>query len=296
MSAAPLLLVDDPHRVIRQAQHAWQGMRRAALWVEPGIDSALAARRLLQAVSLYTPHMDWAVLGPRDHMVFFDMEPAVTAYIPLLSMQPRRPAQSALVHWWQVREQSRKLANLEMDLWVGGAAGSASAPLQAKPHPQFVAQLKYNQRHRVNAAALWCTASLAAYASLPGHRPLELGPRALAKATALFRSWPPKLAKCVVVLGAMDEPLPVLQRRAEMAEHAVQQVGGHAMLVVLAVGELLRQRRLASAFPQWHWLAMPDCLGALAYADRVICHVPEITHLLAEMGRSDRLLLDKTDI
>lgn len=272
-----------------------EGATRAALWVEPGLNSAVASRRVLLAMRAACPRVEWAVLGPKESMVFFEMEPAVAAFIPVLAMQARRPGQPRLAHWWQARQQLVKLGQLGMHAWVGVESVQAAKYHTAKhgPSPLFATLAKRIARHHPGAPVLRCALAPPDALNLPAFAPLQLGPSALARATAMFRAWPPTVSKHVLVLGHTEEATVVLQARHQQAM-ATLPTGAQALAVVLVYAPSMLVMRLRSNFPNWHFLNLAECLGVLAYADRVMGNAPWVTLLMGEMGRLDRMVLDKT--
>ncbi|HEX4879599.1 MAG TPA: hypothetical protein VFV39_07125 [Limnobacter sp.] len=293
-SAGPVCF-KPPQDILAHAAKTLGACKRAALLVPPGIEQALAARRLLLALHAQHPGVEWAVLGPRSSLFVFEMDPAVAAYIPVQALEPRRPAQFRLAHWWQGRQHVRKLAQLPMDAWLGCQATASVYPrAQVAMPPVYRRLFAALGSQQANKPQWWCAAQIDEYATLPGWGPLQLGPNALARATRLFQSMPPNVPKVVVVLGEASEPLGNLRARADQVQGLPGLEGGAWVWLVLAEGAAMRHRRMASQHPEWEFASLADCLGVLVYADRVMCHVPQITRLLSDIGRADRLMLDKT--
>ena len=256
--------------------------QRIAVWFGTGLNNALAARAALGAFQAEYPGADWVLLGPRESLFLFEMDSRISAYIALRALEPRRPAQSRLSFFLEKRAQYKKLQGLQLDLCLGVSVNQADKPFQ-----QVLRLLKVSGR-------LVCN-SLPQFLSSP--RPeLQAGPQALALATHHYRMVPPNALKVLVLL--VEEPGQVLGLEAQW--HNAQNMlacGGiaQATTAVVCSNGKLQARQLALAHPDWLRLDMPQAMGFLAYADRVITFSPDITRICSEMGRADRLLLDKKD-
>ncbi len=263
--------------------------QRIGVWFGQGLHNALAARAALGQMQVEHPGADWVLFGPRSSLFLFEMDERVPVYIPLRALEPRRPAQTRLSYYLEKRAQFKKLRGLKLDLCIGL---SASVPLP-ELNLQAATQFQHVQK-MLGIGGKFMQQELSVF--LQAERPLlQAGPQALAYATQLYRKTSPSLIKAVALLYA-EENAPSLDLQWQALQRSLAQLGGNTYLTVAAVvGEnRLLARQLSASQPGWLQLGLPQAMGLIAYADRVITSSEVITLICAEMGRSDRLLLVKS--
>lgn len=263
--------------------------QRIGVWFGQGLHSALAARATLGPLQAEHPGADWVLFGPLGRLFLFEMDERVPAYIPLRALEPRRPAQSRLSYYLEKRAQFKKLRGLKLELCIGVSALDASPELNQLAAAQF-----QHVQKMLGVGGKFVQQELSVF--FQAERPLlQAGPQALAYATQLYRKTPPSLTKAVVLLYA-EENTPSLDMQWQALQCSLAQLGGNTYLTVAAVvGEnRLLARQLSASQPGWLQLGLPQAMGLIAYADRVISASEAITLICAEMGRSDRLLLVKS--
>lgn len=263
--------------------------QRIGVWFGQGLHSALAARAAWGQLQAEYPGADWVLFGPRGSLFLFEMDARVPVYIPLRAFEPRRPAQTRLSYYLEKRAQFKKLRGLKLNLCIGV---SASVPLP-ELNLQAATQFQHVQK-MLGIGGKFIQQELSVF--LQAERPLlQAGPQALAYATQLYRKTSPSLIKAVALLYA-EENAPSLDLQWQALQCSLAQLGGNTHLTVAAVvGEnRLLARQLSASQPGWLQLGLPQAMGLIAYADRVISASEAITLICAEMGRSDRLLLVKS--
>lgn len=261
---------------------------RLGLWVGPGISDALVARALLVKLASFYPKADWVVFSNRANLCFFEMDPRMSAYIPLMSLDARRPAQGRFGHWLAARAQYKKLKALGLHgTW---AAGFGEAPAQYTRFAQQVCQA---------ASAVWVHAPAQEWLQLPTPL-LDAGASALAHATRLYRSVNPALQKVLCVLGRVgsleQSHLAQLKQRMQAVQAELgQQAGIHlqtcALLEGVEAGGVLARRLAAEMGQNCQLVGLSELLGLLAYADQVRVSDPDITRICIEMGRQKQLFV-----
>jgi len=264
--------------------------QRIGVWFGQGLHSALAARATLGPLQAEHPGADWVLFGPRGSLFLFEMDERVPVYIPLRALEPRRPAQPRLSYYLEKRAQFKKLRGLRLNLCIGVSA-LADLPEQ---NQQAAAQFQHVQK-MLNVGGRFTQQDLSAF--LHAERPLlQAGPQALAYATQLYRKTSPSLTKAVALLYAEENESTSLDLQWQALQASLAQLGGNAHLTVAAVvgDNRLLARQLSTHHPDWLQLDLPQAMGLIAYADRVICASEVITLVCEEMGRSDRLLLVKS--
>lgn len=256
--------------------------KRIGVWFDVGLENALAVRAALGGLQAEYPGADWVLLGPRESLFLFEMDERISAYIPLRALEPRRPAQSRLSFFLEKKAQYKKLRGLQLDLCLGVSV--------AQIGKQFQHFLKL-----LNVSGRFICHDLSVFLSSP--RPeLQAGAQALALATQHYRVSPPHSLKVLVVFGDAPGQSRGLDAQWKAAQDILAREGvAHVTMAVLCGKGKLQARRLAQAHPDWLRLDLPQAMGFVAYADRVISFSPDITRICAEMGRSDRLVLDKKD-
>ncbi len=263
--------------------------QRIGVWFGQGLHSALAARAAWGQLQAEYPGADWVLFGPRGSLFLFEMDARVPVYIPLRALEPRRPAQTRLSYYLEKRAQFKKLRGLKLNLCVGVSA-LADLPEQ---NQQADAQFQHVQK-MLGIGGKFIQQELSVF--LQAERPLlQAGPQALAYATQLYRKTSPGLLKAVVLLFA-EESEPGLDIQWQALHSSLVQLGSNVHLTVAAVvgDNRLLARQLSTHHPDWLQLGLPQAMGLIAYADRVISASEAITLICAEMGRSDRLLLVKS--
>ncbi len=264
-------------------------VQRIGVWFGQGLHNALAARAALGQLQAEYPGADWVLFGPRSNLFLFEMDERVPVYIPLRALEPRRPAQTRLSYYLEKRAQFRKLRGLKLDLCIGISATVPSPELNLQTAKQFQHVQKI-----LGIDGMFIQQELSDF--LQAERPLlQAGPQALAYATQLYRKTSPGLPKAVALLYA-EENAPSLDLQWQALQSNLTQLNSNVHLTVAAViGEnRLLARQLNTSQPAWLQLALPQAMGLIAYADRVITSSEVITLICAEMGRSDRLLLVKS--
>ncbi|MCE2746050.1 MAG: hypothetical protein LW710_09100 [Burkholderiales bacterium] len=266
---------------------------RIGVWFGQGINNALAARAALGQLQTEYPGADWVLFGPRSSLFLFEMDERVPVYIPLRTLEPRRPAQTRLSYYLEQRAQFKKLRSLKLSLCIGVSAQAAEPELNRNVAAQF-----QHVRKVLGVGGQFIQRHLSSF--LKAERPLlQAGPQALAHATQLYRKVSPGLVKAVALLYAEEHPagLDSLDSQWKTLQGGLWQLGEGVHLTVAAIaGEnRLLARQLNAAQPSWLQLGLPQAMGLIAYADRVISASEVITLICAEMGRADRLLLVKSD-
>ena len=264
------------------AHHATErGAGPMGLWINEGVGNALAARALLHHLAAHESNAEWVVLGPASSAAFFEMDAPVAAYIPLLGMQSRRPAQWRITHWWSARQQRQQLraVGLQRVFGVRPAGHKEWLSLSRQLHCPFLAVL----------------GALDAFLELP-HPILQAGPSALAYATHVFRGTPPNKSKEVLFVELRASDTTSLNKLQVDVDRLAKHESASVERVIAVVSELpeFMQRRLAQNHPDWHWVTMTQAFGLLGYADRVIGTNIDITLIGQEMGRGALFVLDKT--
>lgn len=263
--------------------------QRIGVWFGQGLHSALAARAAWGQLQAEYPGADWVLFGPLGRLFLFEMDERVPAYIPLRALEPRRPAQSRLSYYLEKRAQFKKLRGLKLELCIGVSALDASLELNQLAAAQF-----QHVQKMLGVGGKFIQQELSVF--LQAERPLlQAGPQALAYATQLYRKTPPSLIKAVALLYA-EENAPGLDMQWQALHDNLAQLGSNVHLTVAAVvgDNRLLARQLSTHHPDWLQLGLPQAMGLIAYADRVISASEAITLICAEMGRSDRLLLVKS--
>lgn len=269
--------------------------KRLGLWFAPGVDNALAARAALGDLQAQNPAADWVLFGPRENLFLFEMDDRVPIYIPLRALEPRRPAQSRLSYYLEKRAQFKKLRGLGLDACFGVAVLHVDSQENIRAAKRFEYALgmlgvRGELIHKTHKAFL----------AMP--RPeLQAGPQALVFATQFYRKVPPNQLKQLLLLGQIDdqdEPVHTQWQHTQQTLHANS--AGHAtpahlLTAVITNGDRLSARQLTRAHPDWLQVNVAQAMGLIAYADRVICCSGTITRICIEMGRSDRLLLGKSN-
>ena len=264
-------------------------VQRIGVWFGQGLHNALAARAALGQLQVEHPGADWVLFGPRSSLFLFEMDERVPVYIPLRTLEPRRPAQTRLSYYLEKRAQFRKLRGLKLDLCIGISASVPSPELNLQTATQF-----QHVQKMLGVGGDFIQQELSDF--LQAERPLlQAGPQALAYATQLYRKTSPGLPKAVALLYA-EENAPGLDMQWQALHSSLAKLDSNVHLTVAAViGEnRLLARQLNTSQPAWLQLALPQAMGLIAYADRVITSSEVITLICAEMGRSDRLLLVKS--
>lgn len=264
-------------------------VQRIGVWFGQGLHNALAARAALGQLQVEHPGADWVLFGPRSSLFLFEMDERVPVYIPLRTLEPRRPAQTRLSYYLEKRAQFKKLRGLKLNLCIGVSA-LADLPEQ---NQQAAAQFQHVQK-MLGVGGQFMQQELSGF--LRAERPmLQAGPQALAYATQLYRKTSPSLIKAVALLYA-EESEPGLDIQWQALHSSLVQLGSNVHLTVAAVvgDNRLLARQLSTHHPDWLQLDLPQAMGLIAYADRVICASEVITLVCEEMGRSDRLLLVKS--
>ena len=266
------------------------GKPRIGLWFGSGLENALAARAALGHLQVERPNADWVLFGPRESLCVFEMDSRVSGYIPLRSLEPRRAAQSRLSFYLEKRSQFKKLSALQLDgcIAVAVCSGNERADqLTAKEFQKDFSRLGVGG-HCLQKPLAWFLAI---------DRPtLQAGPEALAFATQHHRKSPPNLPKHLVLLSEYAAPNQSLEQQWAQVQ-AVEGLGQGANLSVAAItsGNRLTARQLAQAHPDWLQLNRAQAMGLIAYADGVISVSTDITLICQEMGRSNLLLLGKSN-
>lgn len=266
------------------------GVRRIGVWFGQGLPSALAARAALGQLQAEYPGADWVLFGPGDSLFLFEMDERVPDYIPLKSLEPRRPAQTRLSYYLEKRGQFKKLRSLQLDLCFGVSALARSPEVNQQVAGQF-----QQAQQMLGVGGQFMQQELSDF--LRAERPLlQAGPQALAYATQLYRKTSPGLSKAVVLLHT-DKNAGDLDLQWQAVQSRLALIGDKVHLTVAAVigDNRLLTRQLSTTHPAWLQLGLPQATGLIAYADRVISASEVITLICDEMGRSDRLLLDKSD-
>jgi hypothetical protein len=265
------------------------GVQRIGVWFDRGFESALAIRAVLGQLQAEHPGADWVLFGPRGCLFLFEMDERVPVYIPLRALEPRRPAQTRLSYYLEKRAQFKKLHGLKLDLCIGVSALASSPEVNQQAAEQF----RHAQK-MLGVGGQFIQQELSSF--LPVEKPLlHAGPQALAYATQLYRKTSPGLIKAVALLYA-EEKASNLDSQWDAMQNSLTQLGSNTHLTVAAVigDNRLLARQLSASQPSWLQLALPQAMGLIAYADRVISASEVITLICAEMGRSDRLLLVKS--
>lgn len=257
---------------------------RIGVWFEAGLENALAVRAALGGLQAEYPGADWVLLGPRESLFLFEMDKRISAYIPLLVLEPRRPAQSRLTFFLEKRAQYKKLHGLQLGFCIGVSANG----VVGKQFQEFLKRLSLPGRMVCHDLSLF----------LSNPRPeLQAGAQALALATQHYRLLPPHCLKVLLLLSG--EPGQTLglaaQWKAAQDILTLEGISHTTTAVICSSKNKLQLRQLAQSHPDWLRLDLPQAMGFLAYADRVICFSPNVTRICNEMGRSDRLVLVKKD-
>lgn len=264
---------------------------RIGLWFGQGIDNALAARAALGQLQAQYPGADWVLLGPQSSFFLFEMDPRVPAYIPLLALEPRRAAQTWFMYFLEKRTQFKKLRALQFHKCIGVSVVLPDAQSNHQIQQQFLHLQKI-----LRADGSFIQDKLMVFLA-HSHPPLQAGPQALAFATHYHRKLAPKTTKLLVLLVDLDEQgRPPLQQWLALQASVVAFQPAHVTVgVIMGSGNRLLLRQIGETHPEWQLLNMPQAIGFVAYADRVITLSSMVTRICQEMGRSEQLLLAKTN-
>jgi hypothetical protein len=262
------------------------GVHRIGLWFDKGLHGALAARAALGQLQAAHPGADWVLFGPRGSLFLFEMDDRVPVYIPLRMLEPRRPAQPRLSYYLEKRAQFKKLRGLKLSLCIGVSVKAAKPEL----NQQAAAQFQHLQK-MLGVGGQFIQQGLSGF--LQAERPLlHAGPQALAYATQLYRKVSPGMNKAVALLYAEEDANSLdSQWQALQSGIASLESNVHCTVAVIVGENRLLARQLNTGRPGWLQLGLPEAMGLIAYADRVITASEAITLICAEMGRSDRLLV-----
>ncbi|MCR2745789.1 hypothetical protein [Limnobacter parvus] len=271
------------------------GTQRVGLWFGAGLESALAARAVLNELQAERPGAGWVLFGPRSSLFLFEMDDRVAVYIPLRALEPRRSAQSRLSYFLEKRAQFKKLRGLQLNECFGvsllsGGSTSQSSNYQKIEHTQF----KHVQR-MLGVGGRFIERELSVF--LAAERPLlEAGPQALAFATQYHRKINPAHLKVLVLYNAAEGDLEFsanTQLDVQTIPFPNQQAS--VLVAVITNGDRLLARQLVQKHPDWLQVDYAQAMGLIAYADRVISNSEVVTRICQEMGRQDRILLGKSN-
>lgn len=263
-----------------------KGAKRLGLWFCTGLENGLAARAVLGTLQSENPGAEWVLFGPRESLFLFEMDERVCAYVPLLSLAPRRAAQSRLSYFLEKRAQFLKLRALKLDSLFGAAV---------PPFEPVEKQFSYTLR-MLGISGRLIKEERSWFAAQPAPL-LQAGPQALAFATQLHRKSPHQLQKCLVLLLAESvQQRAALEADWQAAQNTVNTLPPmHTTVAVVTNHDRLLARQLAQAHPDWIQLDFAQAVGLIAYADRVICMSDTVTRICREMDRFDRVLLGKSN-
>ena len=264
--------------------------KRIGLWFGRGLENALAARAALGKLQAENPGAEWVLFGPRESLYVFEMDDRVSAYIPLRSLEPRRAAQSRLSFFLEKRAQFKKLRGLQLDECIAVVASSADKAADQQALKNFQQDFK-----RLGVHGHCLVNELKWFLAI--ERPvLQAGPEALAFATQHHRKSPPNLPKYLVLLSEHAAPGPSLEQQwtqVQALESFNQCV--NPAIAVITRGNRLASRQIAQAHPDWLQLNNSQAMGLIAYADGVVSVAADVTLICHEMGRSNLLLLGKSN-
>lgn len=265
--------------------------QRIGVWFGQGLHNALAARAALGQLQAEYPGADWVLFGPRTSLFLFEMDERVPVYIPLRTLEPRRPAQTRLSYYLEKRAQFKKLRGLQLTQCIGVAVSDTAPELNRHVSEQF-----QHLQKMLGVGGPLIQKELSDF--LQAERPLlQAGPQALAHATQLYRKVLPGMNKVVVLLYAQEDTSDLGSQWQALEPRMAQFASNFHLTVAAVVGDnRLLARQLSSSHPSCLQLGLPQAMGLIAYADRVISASEQITLICAEMGRSDRLLLVKSHI
>lgn len=267
------------------------GTKRVGLWFGAGLENALAARAALGRLMHKYPDAEWVLFGPPGSLFLFEMDERVSAYIPLKSLQARRPSQGWLSHYLAQRAQYKKLGGLQLNA-CEGVAVSQPSPEDTKHTLNLLGRLSRSLGTRV---CLW-QESLDEFLQIP--RPvLQAGPQALAFATHHHRTTAPNAVKHLIILDGTHS-LPSLQSQLQglQANLVSNQAVVHLTIAVLIENNRLTSRELGRQQPNWLQVDTAQAMGLMAYSDRVLTPHRLLCFLCEEMGRVNHLMLVKSDI
>ncbi|HEX4856647.1 MAG TPA: hypothetical protein VFV28_07525, partial [Limnobacter sp.] len=226
---------------------------RVALWFAEGLDNALAARGALEGLQAQHPDADWVLLGPKSSLCLFEMDNRVAAYIPLLSLGPRRPSQGWLSRFFETRTQYRQLRGVGFSQCMGVAVAEQATVQAGGPFSRQASQKHFNQlKSALRVPGAFIEKSLHEF--LQADRPLlQAGPQALAFATQLHRTSPPHLQKLLVLLSDPAGRTDALLQQWGTAQHLLQQnAPAHITVAVMhSSGDRLLSRWLGKNQPNW---------------------------------------------
>lgn len=265
------------------------GPKRIGVWFGQGLECALAARAMLGQLQAKYPDADWVILGPRESLFLFEMDERVPVYIPLKGLEPRRPAQTRLSYYLEKRTQFKKLRGLQLDLCLG-----VSVLVDVHKAKQADVEQFQHVQKMLGIDGHLIQQELSSFLQI--ERPLlQAGPQALAYATQLYRKALPSQSKVLALLYPASDPAS-LNLQWQAIQNSVLGLGNNLHLTIaVVVGEnRLLARYMTDRRPDWLQVGLPQAMGLIAYADRVICDSEKITRICSEMGRSDRLLLVKS--
>ncbi|MCQ8895138.1 hypothetical protein NQT62_01640 [Limnobacter humi] len=249
----------------------------------PSVVEAMDARHTITMLKAQYPQAGLVLLSSPGNKAWFELDTRVDAYIPLQGLQPRRPGQSRLGHWWASRAQLRKLQTLPLTVFC----------LQPSPVPSRSAAFLNALARRMGHVPL-LRAGLEPQGGHTATPLLDAGAQALAQASRHYRTVDPTLRRRVVVLGMADDAPHLLQSRWQGSQTGAAPATHCTGIVLVEPGRsvgLLAQRLCRSLPGAVLALDWSSTLGMLAYADEVKAWSPDVTRICREMGRENRLLL-----
>jgi hypothetical protein len=234
---------------------------RVAVWFGKGLENALAARAWLGQLQAENPGAEWVLLGPQGSLYLFEMDSRVSAFIPLLQLEPPRPTQPRLLRYFAERRQFRQIRELRFSQCFGVAV-SGSGNESAQPEfAKFISGIGLPGQLLEKALPDFLLAN----------QPLlQAGPQALAFATRLHRASPPHLPKLLVLLACPaignDKTGLELEQQWNAAQANMRncEPAHITVAVVNAAGNRLLVRWLNQHYPDWLPIDLSQAMGLIS--------------------------------
>jgi hypothetical protein len=258
--------------------------KQIGLWVAPGFESALAARAILGELLMKYPDSDLLVLGSQENLFLFEMDRRISFHIPLIALAPKRPSEFRLLRWFEERNQLKKLRRLNLSQCVGVSVYCVENALNQKVVGQFGA---FQNFLGIKGSLICKPLDVFLQYSRPV---LQASPESLAFATQHYRAASPNLSRIVLLFDSAGIALDSLDLHYQNALATIcSEKMTHVMIAVVGNIDRLVARYVAKKYPSWMQLNLPQAMGLIAYADRVISFSKRVTQICIEMDRSNQL-------